>query len=87
MSDLTALAPNLIFPLYIVASETRLEEVRRELSRPTFQAIDLHERCGYFSIETLVRDAENIMRFATSPAAIDALAQRVDDVSDEDTQA
>lgn len=87
MSDLTALAPNLNFPLYIVAPETRLQDVRRELSRPTFQAIDLHERCGYFSIETLVRDAENIMRFATSPSAIDALAQRVEDVSDEDTQA
>ena len=84
MSDLATLAPNLNFPLYIVAPDSRIDNVRRELSRPTFQALDLHERCGYFSMETLVQDAEHILRFATSPAAIERLAQRVEDVSDED---
>ena len=86
MSDLAALAPNLNFPIYIVASESRLHEVQQELSRPTFQALELHEHCGYFSIETLLRDAEHIMRFAANPAAIDVLAMRVEDMSEDGSQ-
>jgi hypothetical protein len=81
MSDLAVLAPLVSFPIYIVAPKDRLDDVRRQLRRPTFQALELHKRAAFFSIEDLARDAENIMKFATSAAAIDALAERVDDVS------
>lgn len=82
MSDLAALSPNLSFPLYIVAPENRLDKVRRELSRPTFQALELHKRCGFFSFESLGREAESMMRWASDPSAIDKLAEKVDDVID-----
>jgi hypothetical protein len=82
MSDLAALSPNLNFPLYIVAPESRLAKVRRELSRPTFQALELHKRCGFFSFEVLNREAEAMIRWASDPSAIDRLAESVDDVSD-----
>ena len=80
MSDLTVLSPNLNFPLYIVAPEERLDKVRRELSRPTFQALELHKRCGLFSFEALNREAAGMMQWASDPSAIEKLAEWVDDV-------
>lgn len=80
MSDLVALYPNINFPLYIVTPDVRLDKVRRELSRPTFQALELHKRCGFFSEERLLQEAEYIMRWATHPSAIEKLASKVDDV-------
>ena len=77
MSDLVAMAPNLNIPLYIVTPERRLDKVRRELSRPTFQTLELHEQCGYFSFEALAGQADNMMMWATDPTAIDRLAQKV----------
>lgn len=81
MSDLMALAPNLNFPLYIVTSSDRLDQVRRQLSRPTFQALDLHKRCGFFSDQTLLRESDAMLRFASDPSAIEKLASKVEDVS------
>jgi hypothetical protein len=77
LADLATLAPELTFPLYIVASETRLGQIQRALSRPVFQAIDLHRRCGFFSIEELMREMENILRWARDPSAINNLARKV----------
>lgn len=83
MSDLVVLAPNINFPLYIIAPKNRMDQVRRELSRPTFQALELHRRCGYFSSEYLVEEAENIMFWANSPSAIERLAIKVEDMNEE----
>jgi hypothetical protein len=49
------------------------------LSRPTFQTLDLHKRCGFFSCESLLRHSDGILRWATSPAAIEQLAAKVED--------
>jgi hypothetical protein len=80
MADLTALSPNLSFPLYVVAPRTRLERVRRELCRPTFQRIALHRRCGFFAEEDLLEAAAGIARWAGGPGAIGRLAEWVPDV-------
>ena len=80
MADLTALSPNLSFPLYVVAPRTRLERVRRELSRPTFQRMALHRRCGFFAEEDLLEAAAGIARWAGGPSAIGRLAEWVPDV-------
>ena len=78
MADLAALSPNLSFPLYIVAPRLRLEKVRRELSRPSFRRLGLDRRCAYFASETLIDEAEGIMRWSDDPAAIAKLGLRVD---------
>jgi hypothetical protein len=80
MSDLTALSPNQNFPLYIVTPDARMDKVRRELSRPTFQALELHRQCGFFSFESLISQADAILTWASDPSAIDNLASRVPDV-------
>ena len=77
MSDLVTLQPNISFPLYIVTSSARIEQVKRQLSRPTFQTLQLHESCGFFAYEDLIADAHNIMRWAKNPEAIDQLAEYV----------
>lgn len=81
MSDLVALSPNLTFPLYIVTPQERIEKVQAELSRPTFQSLQLHERCGFFSEEELIKEADAIMRWAKDTSAIDALATKVGEVN------
>jgi len=77
MSDLVVEAPNAIFPLYIVAPEIRQREIEKQLLRPTFESLGLHERCGFFSDQALSDDFENIMKFASDLSAIDALATRI----------
>jgi len=77
MADLAALAPNLNFPLYIVAPASRLEKVQRELMRPTFRMLELDRRCAFFSGEALVASADEIMRWGHGPGVIDRLARRV----------
>ncbi|HET7566089.1 MAG TPA: hypothetical protein VFJ96_13895 [Gemmatimonadaceae bacterium] len=79
MADLAALSPNLNFPLYIVTPDDRLEKVRRELGRPTFQRLGLHRRCGFFSEEVLVDAADSLRQWASGPAAIGKLASFADD--------
>ncbi len=82
MSDLVVLVPILNFPLYIVSPKSRMEQVKRELSRPTFQYLELHKRCRFFASEDLLREAENIMLWASDPSAINRLALTVDDAMD-----
>lgn len=79
LADLVALAPNLAFPLYIAAPEARLDKVRRELSRPAFRVLDLPANCSYFSFEDLIAESNSILRWATSPEAIERLAKRIGD--------
>ncbi|MGI8547912.1 MAG: hypothetical protein ACR2M1_11350 [Gemmatimonadaceae bacterium] len=78
LADLAASAPNLNFPVYIVAPEARLAKVRRELSRPTFRILELDRRCAFFSGEALIDSAENMMRWGNGPNVIERIARRVD---------
>ncbi|HEV7282509.1 MAG TPA: hypothetical protein VGN57_20060 [Pirellulaceae bacterium] len=77
MSDLAALSPNLSFPLYIVAPEARMGKVEEQLKRPTFEALGLDRLCGFFSNETLIAEADGIIRWAHDPSAIRRIAKRV----------
>jgi len=76
LSDLTVSVPNLSFDLYIVAPQTRLDKVKRELLRPTFQYLELAERCLYFSFERLVQESDAILSWASDPVSIKRLATK-----------
>jgi len=81
LSDLTLMAPNLNFKFYIIVPEGRLQDVRKQLSRPTFQSAGLNEMCGFFSEELLIEKFRGIMEFADSPTVIErTLAERVESV-------
>lgn len=79
MADLMVLSPNISFPLYIVAPEERMAKVRQQLGRPSLQALELHVRCGFFSMEKLAQNAEHIQKWAQDVGAIKKLAEYVSD--------
>ena len=81
MSDLAVASPNLNFPLFIVAPKERGQKVKFELSRPTFQQLELHKRCGYIELEELVAQFSNIHKWAEHPSVIKKLATWVSDSS------
>ena len=79
MSDLSTTCPNLSFPCYIALPAEREPDVVRQLSRPTFQALELHRRCGYFTLETLKAEAGPILKWAKDADCIRQLAKWVED--------
>ncbi len=83
MSDLLLALENLTFSTYIVVPQERIDEVKEQLSRLTFQQLGLHEVCRFFSFEELIENADSIMKWASEATAIDKIAQRVGDVGDE----
>ncbi len=58
LSDLKTIAPNILYPLYIVAPKERKGKVFSELQRPTFHdQLRLHESVSYLSYER-IRDLD-----------------------------
>lgn len=81
MSDLVALMPNISFPMFIVAPESRRSAVRDEITRPTFASLNvpLNRKCGYIASEELQRKRATLgddMLRHTRPEFIDDLAER-----------
>ena len=81
MSDLIATCPNLNIMCFIVVPENRESLVIKQLSRPTFQSLDLNRHCGFFTIECLKAKWNAMMEWAKDPASIKQLAQFVGDSS------
>jgi hypothetical protein len=87
MADLTLLCVNIAFPLYIVAPDSRIKDVIRQLSRPSLQRLNLHNTCRFFSIEELAQNAEHIMKWTKDPDALKKLARKVKPIDEEEPQA
>ena len=78
LSDLLAVSPNISFPLYLVVPAERVPAVRKQLCRQTFRALELPERCFYFTFEALAANFAAMSDWATGPEAVDKLAGRVE---------
>ena len=52
-SPLTMVAPNTLYPMFIVAPSERRNRVWEQLSRPTFRHLHLAEKVRYLSYETV----------------------------------
>jgi hypothetical protein len=50
-ADLTMVAPNTVYPMFIVAPAERRNRVREQLSRPTFRHLHLGEKVRYLAYE------------------------------------
>ncbi len=50
-ADLTMVAPNTVYPMFIVAPGERRNRVREQLARPTFRHLRIHEKVRYLSYE------------------------------------
>ena len=78
-SDLMVLAPNTIYPMFVVAPERRRSRLRDQLNRPTFKRMDLGSKVRFLSYERI----EEIDRFfeesssGLSVGLIESKAERV----------
>ena len=52
-ADLTILAPNTIYPMFIVAQTARKGQVRDQLRRPAFRQLKLADKVRFLSYETV----------------------------------
>lgn len=80
LSDLKAIAPNSLYPMYIVAPNDRREKVLTELQRPTFHdQLRLHEVARYVSYEKVRElDGEYGEKGAGfKPEILEAVAEQV----------
>lgn len=50
-ADLTMVAPNTVYPMFIVAPGERRNRVREQLTRPSFRHLGIHEKVRYLSYE------------------------------------
>ncbi len=50
-ADLTMVAPNTFYPMFIVAPGERRNRVREQLARPSFRRLGIHEKVRYLSYE------------------------------------
>ena len=52
-ADLTMVAPNTVYPMFIVAPGERRNRVREQLTRPSFRHLRVHEKVRYLSYEKI----------------------------------
>jgi len=52
-ADLTMVAPNTVYPMFIVAPGQRRNRVREQLARPSFRRLGIHEKVRYLSYESV----------------------------------
>lgn len=83
MFDLALALEGFNLSLFIAVPSVRVEHVKGELSRLTFQRLGLHERCRFFTFEKLIEEAEAMMSYATDVKAINKISQQVSGIDDE----
>jgi hypothetical protein len=52
-ADLTMIAPNTVYPMFIVAPGERRNRVREQLARPSFRHLGIHQKVRYLSYEKI----------------------------------
>jgi hypothetical protein len=76
--DLDALCPTSIMHLCVVIPNPYLKRFQAVLARPAFQRLNMQKRCLIIQEETLLQQAEHILRWASSPTVITRLALNVE---------
>jgi hypothetical protein len=60
-ADLTMVAPNTVYPMFIVAPAERRNRVREQLTRPTFRHLKIAEKVRYLSYDR-VQEIDDFFR-------------------------
>ncbi len=71
-ADLTMVAPNTVYPMFIVAPGERRNRVREQLARPSFRYLSIHEKVRYLSYEKL-NEIEKFFDEAKSGLSVEVL--------------
>ena len=76
--DLDALCPTRTMHLCVVIPNPSLKRFQAVLARPAFQRLNMQKRCLIILEETLLQQAEHILRWASSPTIITRLAMNME---------
>ena len=74
-ADLTVLAPNSIYPLFLVAPAGRKNQAREQVRRPAFRRLDLSDRVRFLSYETIEEIDQDFERYE-SGLSVELIASR-----------
>ena len=74
-ADLTMVAPNTLYPMFIVAPGERRNRVREQLARPSFRHLGIHEKVRYLSYEN-VNEIEEFFGESKSGLTVDVIVGR-----------
>jgi hypothetical protein len=69
-ADLTMVAPNTLYPLFIVAPGERRQRVREQLARPSFRHLGIDQKVRYLSYEK-VKEIEEFFGEAETGLSVD----------------
>jgi hypothetical protein len=69
-ADLAMVAPNTVYPMFIVAPGERRNRVREQLARPSFRRLGIHEKVRYLSYEN-VKEIEEFFGESKSGLSVD----------------
>ncbi|MEH2435721.1 MAG: ParB N-terminal domain-containing protein [Nostoc sp.] len=61
----------------IAELEARVEKVKKELSRPSFQALKMNKKCNWIVLEYLAQEWEAIIKYGTELDAINRLSENL----------
>jgi len=69
-ADLMMVAPNTVYPMFIVAPVVRRNRVREQLARPSFRHLGIHEKVRYLSYER-INEIDEFFGDANSGLSVD----------------
>lgn len=69
-ADLTMVAPNTLYPMFIVAPGERRNRVKEQLERPSFRHLGIHEKVRYLSYER-INEIDEFFADANSGLSVD----------------
>jgi hypothetical protein len=79
-SDLKIIAPNSIYPLFIVAPLSKRNRFIEQIKRPTFRKIDFDKKVRYISFESL-NEVDKFFESSTSGLNVDLLVGKSEVIS------
>lgn len=71
-ADLNILAPNTLYPMFIVAPADRKNRLREQLRRPTFKQLELDKKVRFLSYET-IDEVDKFFAEASSGLSVDLI--------------
>ena len=76
-ADLMILAPNTLYPMFIVAPSARRNQVRGQLKRPSFKRLELNRKVKFLPYET-IDEIDRFFADTTSGLSVDLVAGRAE---------
>lgn len=78
-ADLNILAPNTIYPMFVVAPNNRKNRLREQLCRPTFRRLQLDKKVRFLSYET-IDEIDSFFAGAASGLSVDLILGKSESV-------